>query len=555
MFNRIGLPDDPAVVKPLRLMLVPALLWWLALAAGQLLIKPTLYPDPAPGLLAALQNTQGISTSPRDAVVSHLAHGGQLRTTRLTWWPPSYQFLPWLFMKFLSLDIGDAVALTVRLCLLAGLCGWGLYFAKILGPLPALLAAALLSTWRFFHHNLFFYDGGELLLFTAAPWVLLLIGGAVHNGRATDLALAGAGCAALFALKYSALALSVSFSIAAGLCILLQKKRHTLARCALLIGTCVGALVLGWLTLAAGGPTPASFGQRHGWNAMQVLWHWLSWPLNLGDLDALSRRLLFNDDSTEADLLKLALPGAVALLAIVPLVPSLVQNSSAANPARRFYLLAGVISLLLTLLLVSVVGMLGGALSWEARYYRIPVLMLFPFLLGALAGNLASRSARRIAASLPLIGILTVSSTYGVTVLLHKTTSQLTDARFPNTLWHGLSLPILDRSTPITEVINNIHQHLEKNPSHVLVVGDARLALPFADRPLAVWHDTLLPSVPPSADAPATTPVILINTLARRARPTLADLQAHPTWEPANTIPITDHWLLVHLRPRPLPPP
>jgi hypothetical protein len=313
--------------------------------------------------------------------------------------------------------------------------------------------------------------------------------------------------------------------------------------------------VLGWLTLAAGGPTPASFGQRHGWNAMQVLWHWLSWPLNLGDLDALSRRLLFNDDSTEADLLKLALPGAVALLTIAPLVPSLLKKSSSADTTQRFFLLAAMLSLLVTLLLVSAAGILGGAVSWEARYYRIPVLILFPFLLRAGAENLASTSPGRIVASLPLIGILTVASAYGVTVLLHKTTSQLTDARFPNTLWRGLSLPTADRSAPITEVVEKVRQHLEKNPSHVLIVGDARLALPFADRRLALWHDTLLPQTAPSTDAPAATPVILINTLARRARPTLADLQAHPAWEPDKTIPLTDHWLLIPLRPRPLPPP
>ncbi len=538
-----------------RFALLPSICWWLLLCLGQLFVKPSLYPDPAPGLLAALQYIHGISPSLREVFVADLAHGGQLRSTQITWWPPGYQFLPWLMMKYFSLNIGEAVGLTIRLCLLAGMCGWYLYYAKILGPIPALLTCTLVSTWRFFHHNLFFYDGGELLLFAASPWVLLLLVSAIQGGSIPRLAFAGIFTAVLFVLKYSAAVFSLTFSISASLCIL-QKKNHRRWLKALIPVICCGLTLLVFLrTLCAGGATPATPGQREGWNAIEVLWHWLSWPLNFGDLDAFCRRILLNDASTEADLLRLAFPAGVVLAAVLLLVPSLLQKTHWANFTQRFYLLAAVFSLVATLLLVSTVGVLGGALSWESRYYRIPVLMLLPFFLNAIATCLASRSTKKICAALPALCLFTLGSLYGIAAFTTKAASQLLEKNFQNTLWRDLSLPVVDRSTPVAEIINKVHQHLQNHPSHVLVVGDVRMALPFADKPMTIWHPTLLLDTLPTDAMLSVTPVVLVNTKAQRAQPTLETLQTHPYWQPASIIHLTDNWRLIPMCPRPPPQP
>ena len=91
----------------------------------------------------------------------------------LTWWSPGQYLLPYLFKNLLSLNTGQAAAVTSAFCEITGLLGFFAFFKKVgFTPVLAATSIAFIACQQFYYIPYAFYNGGEVLMFAYAGWFL-----------------------------------------------------------------------------------------------------------------------------------------------------------------------------------------------------------------------------------------------------------------------------------------------------------------------------------------------------------------------------------------------
>lgn len=459
---------------------------------------PAVYPDPAPGLLAAAQNTAGLT--PRFDVVRTFDFRDDAQETfeRISWWPPSYQLLPWICMRFAGLSLGDAVKATVWLLLLTGLTGWFLYFRKSLSVKWSIALLCALASWRFVHHWMDFYDGGEILLFAFCPWVLLFLGKvisldpghALHRSCAL-IFTAGFACGSMFFLKYSAVAIVAGYVLAACIVLLRTKIHAKVPKLIILIASSALPILLVYFLILRAGTSPGASGLRQAWSLSEVAWHWVCWPMALADWDALGRYVLLNDQSCERNLLRLLPIGLVLLVAHALLGFAILKRRpyfDKMTTEQEFFLFASSVSLIAMLILVSWLGMRGGALSWEVRYYRCCVIGLLPFLTLAARRITSARDTHIHWLAVPFVVLVLTGSTYGVVVFFQKTLLSSAAPEYRKNIHEGYRLNISASETRLTEICEFVIETHKSLQNSIILVEDQRVALLFAKYPVVWWE-------------------------------------------------------------------
>ncbi len=499
---------------------------------------PAVYPDPAPGLLAAAQHVNGISPS-WDVIRSFdVCEEGREIFYRITWWPPGYQAFPWLFMRFAGLSLGYSVKTSTWVLLLCGFWGWWLYFKRVLPASLALGAITTIALWRFVNNWIDYYDGGELLLFAFSPWVVLLSGitQLSHDRervffKLISSLLAGFIVGLLVFLKYSAIAIAAGISLAVFSASLKYGKLSALARLFFFaLGTAI-PITTTYFGILQHGDSPDKPAITGGWNLYQVLWHWICWPLVFGDWDALGRYLILDDNAEDKDLLKFWTLGAMWILSLSVMLWAVFSAWSKKKYRRKkvlsqlsqesfFYLQVGVWCLLAMLMLVSVLGMQGAALAWEVRYYRIPCLILFPFVILCLKFLLVQRNARvrfNKILSIPSIILMGIGTLYGAVSSLNKTFLTAYSEAYVRNISNGYRVSISAKSTRLDDVCNVVRSLSVMYRNDVFVVESEVISLLIPDLPVINWENFRSVLECKDWEKPIKSAIVLVRKNAPRA--------------------------------------
>jgi hypothetical protein len=135
------------------------------------LIPPALFPDPANGfqVLRCMHLGDGFN----NMVAPDQSDISQDYTEYLTWWSPGQYLVPYFFKLIISINLGQAVAVTVTLSTATGLAGFYQFFKKVgFSPVIAALSLAFIICQVAFFVPYVYYNGGEILLFAFEGWFL-----------------------------------------------------------------------------------------------------------------------------------------------------------------------------------------------------------------------------------------------------------------------------------------------------------------------------------------------------------------------------------------------
>lgn len=446
-------------------------------------ITPGMYSDPGWGVLAAEQMRLGKSSGLRTFVSADPTDLRRDIATTASWWPPSYQAIPFAF-RWLGCDWGAALKATELLAWFAALVGWGLVFRKLVSAaqLPWLLLCFI--PFRYLHAAFHLYDG-EVLAVAAFPWVLLL------NVRALDLprpplvlaALAGAATVGLFIVKYSALLSGAA--LCAVWAWLWLRRRLPLASVLAYLGAAASCFLLMRAFGIPGGPTPASVQGAFEPARLLTPIAWLS--LAFTDLDALFEFMLGHPSR---DVLTPWLKTAIGLVLLVPLVQLARRNrDDLADRWRRSpALLACAIGLLVVVpLLLTVLVVTGAPIDESARHVRIPALAALPVVFTLLVSEL-QRSETRVRARAALLfgGFFALPALYGSATLVDKAFRRAPSERA--VIAHtGVRVDLLGAGARAPRFYEQLRLAVPE-PDAVFFWTSPDLALEFADRRMLVVH-------------------------------------------------------------------
>lgn len=370
--------------------------------AGALAINPSLFPDPAYGLLVQKSMRAGAAWNfvteplPADIARDH--------SYFFTVWSPGQHVVPAL-LQWPGLTLGQALSATNILSALMGLAGWYLLLrAMQLERVPALLTCLTIATSRTFGFSFMVYVGSDQLAFAAFPFLAW----AVYAARASWRLCLVAPAAVLvgFFLKNS-MAIYVVAWIAATM--LASQWFRTRAGRSLPLMVAVTLMLGGTLWLIEWGYV------SRGWTPVSYEPVWRSNPAayllptampllaGTGVDDVLSR--LFDHPGGPAFDYKNSLPllMAIAAVAVALMVAELRQ------PVRRETRLVIVSFVVLVVAVFTVMFATGSGASLHlSRHYIIPGVLLLPLLFErALASRLRWATAG-------LLALLAVPATYGM---------------------------------------------------------------------------------------------------------------------------------------------
>lgn len=159
--------------RPRQILSAALLALCLTYVAGALTVYPSLFPDPAYGLLVQKSMQAGAPwnhvTEPRPDDIS------RDHTYFHTMWSPGQHVLPGALMAA-GATLGGALRTINVLAALAGIAGWyGLFRALRFEAIVALGACLVMAASRTFSFSFLAYVGSDQLAFAAFPWLAWLV--------------------------------------------------------------------------------------------------------------------------------------------------------------------------------------------------------------------------------------------------------------------------------------------------------------------------------------------------------------------------------------------
>jgi len=162
---------DTAKIKLYKIILIITGLALVVIGIILFFIPPALFPDPGQGfqVLRLMQMGSGFNNfvSPDQSDIS------QDYSEFLTWWSPGQYLVPYFFKFIAGLNTGQAIAITVTICEIAGLAGFYAFFKKAgFSSWVTTISIVFIICQQAFVVPYVYYNGGELLLFAFEGWFL-----------------------------------------------------------------------------------------------------------------------------------------------------------------------------------------------------------------------------------------------------------------------------------------------------------------------------------------------------------------------------------------------
>ena len=517
--------------------------------------SPAVYSDPGWGILASEQYLRGKSPNILSITQASQSDLARDRTTRVSWYAPSYQAVPFLF-RLVGLSWGSAVRATVMLAWAVGMAGWGRYLRMVSSGVHDSWLVCLFLLFHYSNSNFYIYDGGELLLWGVFPHILLLNVWALRCGlkvAAPGAFAAGAGSALTFIVKYSALLPVVGIAVA--WLYLTVTARVTWTRST---SWFAGLAIAGVCLLAAGfpgGPTPTG---GTGWQVSpSVLLPLVNWILAMTDLDSFLRWLfLFPGKRVLGDARGL---GWIALVLTGALFAVFVTSKKAGpapgdvrciegrvGSARDVASLAMAVAIT-TPIILGVLYARSAPIDLQARHLRVPALLVLPFVWRMLweAVNESGRTRRGLACVL-LVTLFLLPGVYGAGALVDK--GWFRAGRGSSLVGpQGLRLDVLGPGASAKAVYEEMKK-LNRDGDVLLYLTSPDLGVSVADKRLLLSHADFetpeeLGAVQYHGKPPAGVMLLLparfeVNDKARMIRESFLDirfwrrvqLEAAPSW-------------------------
>jgi len=389
--------------RPQQLLSAALLALCLIYVAGALTVYPSLFPDPAYGLLVEKSRQAGAPwnhvTEPRPDDIS------RDHTYFHTIWSPGQHVVPGALMAA-GATLGGALRTINVLAALAGIAGWyGLFRALRFEAVVALGACLVLAASRTFGFSFLAYVGSDQLAFASFPWLAWLV------LRAKDswllVTVAPAAILAGFFLKNS---MAVYVTAWVGAVILaqawlqpseLRRSWPRLASVSVMMGGAIFLIDWGYVSR---GWTPMTYQAR--WSADPAAYLLpAAMPLLAGTgLDDLLSRA-FDHPPLPTFHYK------SSLLLLVPIAAGVVAWAVAEwrQTVNREVRIAVVAFVAMTVAVFTYFLATGsGASVYLSRHYIIPGALLLPLLIA----RILSARARLVKAV--AVGVLLLPATYGV---------------------------------------------------------------------------------------------------------------------------------------------
>ena len=389
-------------------------------------MQPAVGPDPWRGLLAVEQNLQGRSSSLSEDIVADRHDLARDRADEILWWPPGQQNVIYLLRRS-GLSIGDALKTVVLATTLVGAIAWSFYFHLVLGRRALTSALIALFVWhRAAHASAFIYHGGEAFMWALTPVavVLYLVAWRTPGLRAGAWSfVAGSVCGLLIFFKYAALIVDVGF-LAAGL-LLARRTRGGWATLAAWSAGLVLASATWFVASGARWPeaTPATALTEPRVFAI-LAWTAAGPLMALGDVyetAVLVRHVLGLATQVIDTIVPLSL-GAAALFIAWWVTRRRGLPQMPISPTARNARTLAVSVAMTTSLLLAVLMLRGGVISYEGRYQQYGAFLLLPFLAETLVWSVSGgRRSWRVIPALACGGAFVVGpAVYGAGLLAHE---------------------------------------------------------------------------------------------------------------------------------------
>jgi len=389
--------------RPQHLLAAVLFALCLGYTAGALAVYPSLFPDPAYGLLVEKSRQAGAPwnhvTEPRPDDIS------RDHTYFHTMWSPGQHALPGALMAA-GASLGGALRTINVLAALAGLAGWYFLFRALqFEALASLGACLVLASSRTFSFSFLAYVGSDQLAFAAFPWLAWLVL-RVKDGWPM-VAVAPAAIIAGFFLKNS-MAVYVGAWVAAVMLahawLQPQAVRQTWPRLVAASAAAGAAIYLIDWAYVSRGWTPMTY--QPSWSRAPATYLLpASMPLLAGTgLDDLLSRAFDHPDWS-----KVNYKGSVLFLA--PIVAGVVAWAIAEcrRPLNREPRIAIVAFVGMTVAVFTYFLATGsGASVYLSRHYIIPGALLLPLLLTRIL-----ETPRRTVTAV-VLGVLLLPAVYGV---------------------------------------------------------------------------------------------------------------------------------------------
>jgi hypothetical protein len=347
----------------------------IVITLGILLISspPAVFPDPSWGFQVMRSMQMG---GPFNHLVSPSHHDIAKNTSEyLTWWSPGQYLVPYVFIKLLDTNIGQASAVVVLLYQLIGLAGFYIFFKKAgFTPFLSALSLVFIVCQQAFFSPFIFYNGGETLLFAFLGW--FLYGCIVFDKPGFKLVLfvllsgwLGFICKSSFLWMYAAGLFFIWINLSQNN---LTIKNWLIKGFWIGIPSVTTIAIIYILYLSKGG-NPSSGSNGFGVNLESVAFPLASPILSGFSVDDLANGLLtHNDTPVFSEPAALAI---VALLAVLSLwLIYLIWN----NVPNRNYKLILVIFYAVSILFFGSAYIRKMDISYEARHFRIIGLLIVP---------------------------------------------------------------------------------------------------------------------------------------------------------------------------------
>jgi hypothetical protein len=464
----------------LQLALVVSVVGTLGLGAY---CTPSIGNDPLQGIVASRQALVGksstitayVTVDPRDLITA--------KVHPITYWPPSYQAVPYELMR-MGFSLGSALRVMTLTCWIVGIAGWALYFRMVLRSRALVLATAVvLICLRSSPEHFYSYVGGDLFVWTVFPYLFVATrygcSPRPSGSRLVAAAVAGTGLTLMLALKYSAALLVVGCGTGI-VWLWISGQSRTRNVVAFGLGVTVGACNLcasGFSQLIRGGipgtPGVCKYSLLH-----IALFAYGGPTLGLTgyDLSVGHVQNALSQVRTIAPPLMVATAVQSAYLAFL----------AVALDRRCWYGRFESATVKLALMTAATVGLgigfimvRGGCASFEGRHFRYVSLLLLPYVVGLLGA--AARSPNRLArvgAWALATAVLILPAIHGVLSLVDKTVVR-------NNRESGWVTPSGVRSAGFagsesaTTAINDVRARL--GASDVLLVWNLAVAMEFPE--------------------------------------------------------------------------
>ena len=334
---------------------------------------PSLFPDPANGFL--VMRSMELGGKFNMMVTPDQADFSKNTSEFLTWWSPGQYLIPYAFKLLLSVNSGQASALTVLLCQLLGLSGFYSFFKKIgFTPFIAALSLLFIACQQFFIVPYVFYNGGEILSFAFTGWFLYGCTAFQKSSWQLVLFILFSGLIGFFCKS------STMWVYAAGLLfvwIRLSSVNRTLINwfknglwIAVPAIVAISAIYIFFLSKGQN-PTSASAGLKLAWKAFAFP---LASPLLSGfSVDDICHGLILHTGKAIFNDWQAII--VLVLLAILSLL--LVRSILQKVPDQSYHLMV-IIFYTTSIIFFSYVYLMQKAISYEARHFRVIGLLIIP---------------------------------------------------------------------------------------------------------------------------------------------------------------------------------